>query len=203
MVEINVKELLDDRFEKCDYHAYMSVKFYDICAKDFLDFAMEDSKGGDLRCMVNALGNVKRAIECRVDTILYSYCLYKKSEAEKWSFPKKIEILEHLGIIAPRILKKINRKRNELEHQYIEPTRDEVEDALDVAILFLAYTERFVTKSTKSYGYRNDFEIKLEIEKGIVELTDKKKKVTQKAKIDNDDGWIDFAKRLSGIEIRP
>jgi hypothetical protein len=203
MAEITVKELLDERFEKCDHIIYKSVKFYEICAKDFLQFAMEDSKGGDLRCMVNALGNVKRAIECRVDTILYSYCLYKKSEAEKWPFPKKIEIIEQLGIIAPRILKKINRKRNELEHQYIEPTKDDVEDALDVATLFLAYTERLENKAKKGYGIRNNFEIELQVEKGIVELTDLRKKVTQKAKIDNDDGWIDFAKRLSGMELRP
>ncbi|MEA2075447.1 MAG: hypothetical protein U9O85_06905 [Euryarchaeota archaeon] len=43
------------------------------------------------------------------------------------------------GIIAPQILKKINDKRNLLEHEFKKPSLEQVEDALDVATLFISY----------------------------------------------------------------
>jgi len=46
--------------------------------------------------------------------------------------------------ISPRILIKINQKRNLLEHEYIRPTKNDIEDALDVAILFISYTDKFL-----------------------------------------------------------
>lgn len=202
MPNITVRELLDDRFKESGYFYHKSVKFYEICAKDFLQFAMEDYKGNDLRCWVNALGNVKRAIECRVDAILYSHCLYKKSEKEKWAFPKKVEVIGQLGIVAPRILKKINKKRNELEHGYIKPTEEDVEDALDIATLFLAYTNSLEEESIVKYGVKKDFEIELKAKEGFVRLTDYKSNTGQKAKIDADDGWIEFAKALAKMQRR-
>jgi hypothetical protein len=190
--KITIKELLDNRFKTGSRSHYGPVKVYDICATDFL----EDSKGKDLRQRVNALGNVKRAIECRVDVILYNYCLHKKSEKEGWNFPEKVEVIQQLGIVAPRILKKINQKRNELEHRYLEPTQDDVDDALDVATLFLAYTDDIENNSLKKYGTPDDFDIELKIMDGIVRLIDYKNNVRQNVKIDSDDGWIEFAKRL-------
>ena len=104
---ITVEQLLDKRFEKVSrWGSDGELKFSEIDAEDFLKFAKEDSKGRDLRSCVNALGNVKRAIECRIDSILYVYCLHKKSEKEKWDFPEKIGIIEQLGIVAPSILKR-------------------------------------------------------------------------------------------------
>jgi hypothetical protein len=199
---ITVEKLLDKRFEKA--HRWGSdgkLKFYEIDAEDFLKFAKEDSEGQDLRSCVNALGNVKRAIECRIDSILCIYCLHKKSEKEKWDFPKKIEIIEQLGIVAPSILKRINKKRNELEHRYVKPTKEEVDDGLDVAKLFLAYTTGLVAEPMTFFGVVGDYEIKLNRKKGYATLIDYKKKVgEQVAKMDDHDGWLEFAKMLAKFE---
>jgi hypothetical protein len=198
---ITVEQLLDKRFEKA--HRWVSggkLRFSEIDAEDFLEFVREDAKGKDLRSCVNALGNVKRAIECRIDSILYVYCLHKKSEKEKWDFPKKIEIIQQLGIVAPDILRKINKKRNELEHRYVKPTKEDVNDGRDVAKLFLAYTSRLVAHPLISFTILDDYEIKLNRKKGFATLIDKKKNVgEQVANMDDHNGWIEFAKRLSKI----
>jgi len=198
---ITVKELLDERFKAKSHWMSKSQKFYEIDAEDFLEFAKEDSKGKDLRSCVNALGNVKRAIECRVDSILYVYCLHNKSEKERWDFPKKIEIIEQLGIVAPNILRKINKKRNELEHRYVKPTKEDVEDGRDVAKLFLAYTSQMVKMPIQKFGVTGNYDIELNREEGFVKLSDYKNKVgAQIANMNDHDGWIDFAKRLTKIK---
>jgi hypothetical protein len=58
--------------------------------------------------------------------------------------PKKIEIVNKLGIISPGILMKINKLRNLLEHHYTKPDQEKVENAVDVAILFLRSTDKYL-----------------------------------------------------------
>ena len=94
--------------------------------------------------MQEIISNGKRAIENRMDSIFYKFGYFKLSK--KWNFPDKIERLNELNIIAPRILIKINKVRNFLEHEYKIPKKEEAEDALDVAILFLESTKIFVRK---------------------------------------------------------
>ena len=55
----------------------------------------------------------------------------------KWNIPKKIEALQGLGLITPRILTKVSGARNLLEHEYRRPQKNEVEEALDLASLFV------------------------------------------------------------------
>lgn len=66
------------------------------------------------------------------------------SKKENWNFPKKADVLSEAGIILPAILKRINQKRNLLEHEYKNPEKEKVQDAIDVATLFLAYTDKFL-----------------------------------------------------------
>ena len=195
-INVTVKELLDYPFDKLTRRTQQRLMVFEICAEDFLEFAKKDFKGQDLRSRVNALGNVKRAIECRIDTLLYNYCLHKKSEKEGWNFPRKIEVLRELGIVAPDVLKKTNKKRNELEHQYVKPAKEDVDDAIGVAELFLSATDE---RAIIDYTAPNDFRIELKHKEGFVKLIDYKDNVEKIAKIDSDDGWIEFAKRLSGF----
>ena len=167
---------------------------FEIGANHFRDFAIEDSKIDSVYHRVNALSNVKRAIDCRIDELLYGLCLHIKSESEKWNFPKKIQVLGDLGILAPRILQKINRKRNQLEHQYIEPTREDVEDAVDVATLFLGYTDRlynYVCHLVKIYCEPKTV-IAINRKDGTIVV--KEDNSVRKLKIGNKDGWFEVAK---------
>ncbi|MES2053624.1 MAG: hypothetical protein V4455_16775 [Pseudomonadota bacterium] len=78
--------------------------------------------------------NAKRAIVCQMDQALMSFGY----PATKWNVPKKIAAMTSLGIVAPRILRRVASARNLLEHEYRRPARSEIEDALDLAALFVA-----------------------------------------------------------------
>jgi len=116
---------------------------FELKAEDFINFAKSDMKGKSKKDPVNALSNIKRAIENRMDGLLF---IFKYQIAKNWNFPDKVKKLNRLGIISPRILKRINKIRNLLEHQYRIPNKKQVEDAYDVAVLFLAYTKIFIRK---------------------------------------------------------
>ena len=179
---------------------------FTITAEQFRDFAIEDLKKDTVHSRVNAIGNVKRAIECRIDQLLYCLCLHVKSEKEKWNFPHKLQILAELGILAPRILHRINHKRNLLEHQYTEPTKDAVEDALDVAVLFIGYTESLCQDSNAicsfgRYQGKNKYEIKIDRKNNNITIADRNGK--RNISIDQGDEWITVAKFLLDHDLSP
>lgn len=105
---------------------------FEIEADEFMKFAEADLQQETTQGLVNALSNAKRAIDCQVDTVLGCFGLLARH-----SFPQKINILNELGIVTPRIIKKVVKARNFLEHEYINPEREQVEDAVDVATLFV------------------------------------------------------------------
>lgn len=144
---------------------------------------------------VNALSNIKRAIECRIDELLYNYCLHIKSKKEEWNFPKKVEVLTNLGLIAPRILTKINRQRNLLEHEYINPSQDNINDALDVAILFLSYSDNFLNMGPL-ISISKGGEWKITINRNKDTILFQKGEINIEKNIDNEDGWIEIAKLI-------
>lgn len=104
----------------------------DILPAEYLTFAEKDLRSGGVRGRVNALTNAKRAIDCELSAILGALKI-----PEPWNFPDRLERVQELGLAAPRILKKLSQLRNVLEHRYYNPTLHEVEDAVDVATLFL------------------------------------------------------------------
>ncbi len=110
---------------------------FDLSPEDFIRFAELDLEQDDERSLVNALGNAKRAIDCRTDIIISALKLSPKRL--KLS---KLSILKEIGALAPRILNKVRNARNLLEHEYVLPKRELVEDAVDVAMLFEAAAHR-------------------------------------------------------------
>lgn len=122
---------------------------FDIKPDQFLEFARTDVGENTQRSRVNALSNVKRAIDCRFDAMLFAFGLYSISKREDWNFPKKAKVLVEAGVVAPRILTRINKERNKLEHEFKVPSRREVEDSLDVAHLFLSATEILVARKAE------------------------------------------------------
>jgi hypothetical protein len=110
--------------------------------RDFLAFAIEDSvRLDDKRHLINCLGNCKRAIDSQTDRLIRSLGFLPLSRKERWSIPKKFSFVSETGVVAPRILQKVNRLRNRLEHEFAAPSKEQVEDALDIASLFISYAE--------------------------------------------------------------
>jgi len=131
---------------------------FDIKPNEFLKYARLDLKANYDHHLINSLTNIKRAIDCQIDSIFIGLGINtKKSETENWSFPEKIDILNRLGIVSPEILRNINQRRNDLEHRYSKPGEVEVKDALDTAFLFIKYTEKYLNAmpyegSLREYG---------------------------------------------------
>jgi len=112
----------------------LCVKELDIDPYDFLIQAEIDYENGGDSSDLNAITNAKRAIVSQMDQALMSFGY----PAPKWYTPRKIETLNSLGIVTPRILRKVSEYRNLLEHEYRRPTEEQVEETLDLASLFVA-----------------------------------------------------------------
>jgi len=123
--------------------AFVSQPVFETDAWVFLRFARDDLLDGSDRGYVNALSNAKRAVENRVDTLLYAYGLRGHSKTERWNYPTKAENLRLTGVFVPDALRHmITTARNELEHDYKIPRAgQDVANMVDVAELFLRNTD--------------------------------------------------------------
>lgn len=116
-----------------------------LSAEQYLSYAESDLlDGGSERNLINALTNAKRALHMRMEDMSIGFGFDNWSGQR--SFPKMVEYLTRVGVAAPRILNKLNRLRNQVEHEYLIPDRGEVETFIDVTILFLASTQRWISR---------------------------------------------------------
>ena len=116
---------------------------FPISPQDYLEFANADlQESTTIHSRVNAISNIKRSIDCRVDAILDFWGLRKSSAIIE--FLDKLKLLEKAGVITPTLLTKINLYRNRTEHKYEIPAAERVKDFYDVATLFLGYTDKFL-----------------------------------------------------------
>jgi hypothetical protein len=126
--------------------AFVSQQVFETDAWVFLGFARDDLLDGTDRGRVNALSNAKRAVENRVDTLLYAYGLRGHSKKERWNYPTKAEKLRLTGTFVPDALRHmVTTTRNELEHDYkIPQSGQDVADMVDVAELFVRNTDALI-----------------------------------------------------------
>lgn len=91
------------------------------------------SQGGDR----DAVANAKRAIDCQIEAVIETLGL-----GVSGGFPSRVAAIRKLGLVAPRILEKINKLRNSIEHDFVNPSREQAEMAADAALLFVELTHR-------------------------------------------------------------
>jgi len=126
-----------------------------LSPKEFLAQAEYDFEIGGHTALVNSITNTKRAIQCQIGewVLIFGIDPIQKK--------KKIEVLNQFGF-APRILKKVSDSRNLLEHQYKKPTLQEVEDALDLASIFISMFKRAVLLIIILVANKNDYSAEIE-----------------------------------------
>lgn len=109
----------------------------------YLEFAENDlADGVATRNLINAVSNAKRALHLEVETLSnkYGYSVVGKKFNSFW---QRLEFLSAAGFFAkPRLLTKLNKLRNAVEHEYIVPTVDEAENFVDVVGLFIDAMQR-------------------------------------------------------------
>lgn len=130
--------------------------FGKISAEEYLSYARIDIKDGSTNGLINSLSNAKRCFHYIVDRLLFRFCL--RTATLKMRFPRKIKLLSDLNIIPGTLLRRFNQERNEMEHEYSEPTRDVVNGAIDLCELLLLATERFLIRTPYQLRikFRND-----------------------------------------------
>lgn len=113
--------------------------------RDYIEFAKLDlGDGRSSRNLVNALSNVKRALHLRMEDLCIGFGAVDLRKLN--SFPVLAEYIRKCGIVAPRVLDRLNKLRNTVEHAYAIPDESEVETFIDVAELFLAATNRWIDR---------------------------------------------------------
>jgi hypothetical protein len=146
---LSVKALIK-RVESDGYAvaAFVSQQVFETDAWVFLKFARDDLLERSDRGNVNALSNAKRAVENRVDTLLYAYGLRGYAESQRWGYPAKSEKLRLAGLFIPdAIYNMITSSRNELEHEYKVPHSGiDVANKVDVAQMFLGISDAEISR---------------------------------------------------------
>ncbi len=113
---------------------------YGISPYEFLSQASSDLHAGGRSALLNSLTNSRRAILCQIDRVLRALGF----DASEMSTKAKTELLKFLGLPTPAILRKVGDLRNDLEHRYKSPPLDRVEDAYDIAMLFIEAIDRYM-----------------------------------------------------------
>ncbi|PKM75040.1 MAG: hypothetical protein CVU92_03445 [Firmicutes bacterium HGW-Firmicutes-17] len=109
---------------------------FEILPEEFLELSEADLVKESKGALINSLTNAKRGIDCQVDMILSCYG-YKFSRMKIYD---KFDLINSLGITAPRIIQKVRNQRNLLEHEYKNPKYELVEEAVDISLLFIGAT---------------------------------------------------------------
>jgi hypothetical protein len=128
------------KWKNCEYESRLADIFpfpFEIKPREFIAYANNDLELESKQGLIGALKNAKSAIDCQVDAILKVLGLKKGR-----NFPQKAEQINQLGLLAPRVLKRIVKLRNRLEHDFSIPEKHQVEDAVDIASLFIETTDR-------------------------------------------------------------
>jgi hypothetical protein len=139
----------------------------------YVEFAIQDLASDSPRGYINAFSNVKRAIHLLIDSLLNQYGLFFHFRSA--NFPTKLQLLDEVGLLPIGIMTNLNVERNLLEHEYSTPTKQRVQEAVDVAKLLLLATEKLLEKTPQEVlaGWRapkRQFLLRLESPSGRINL---------------------------------
>ncbi|MGE0084925.1 MAG: hypothetical protein AB7S75_10925 [Desulfococcaceae bacterium] len=134
---------------------------YLLYAEDELNLYLSNKRK---RHIINCVSHLKRAVDCQIDTFLYSYGLYDLFKKRNLGIDKKLEFLNEIGVFSSRTLSRFNTIRNNLEHKFEIPNISDIEmyfdlvsssvSILESAILYSSYSEQtFVTEH--EYGHHD------------------------------------------------
>jgi hypothetical protein len=109
-----------------------------VTPDDFLAWASRDLKGSDQRARGNAVGNIKRAIHCRLDQIIgVTHVEFCADWNSRCGTETKLSVLKRLGLSYQALLRLITDIRNLYEHKYLVPKLKQVRAYYDSAELWL------------------------------------------------------------------
>ncbi|HBP90486.1 MAG TPA: hypothetical protein DD706_22690 [Nitrospiraceae bacterium] len=111
----------------------------------YLEYARRDISSGTQQGAMNALGHANRAVHLVMDKLLK---IYKLDAWAKAPFPVRAELLGDIGAFPTRIVSRLNRARNFMEHDYTFVEVDRAADFVELAELFLTVAYPFFHNGT-------------------------------------------------------
>ena len=99
----------------------ISIPIYDISSEEFLYFAENAIASETKEGIVNAVSNLKRALDCEMDMFFESINLKRIFDKRNLKFEKKTQFLANIGLFPIQTINKLNFMRNKLEHEYKTP----------------------------------------------------------------------------------
>jgi len=125
---------------------------FEISPKEFLRFSKLDFHSNNSQGLINSLTNAKRAIDCQMDETLSILGIDfqdipKQSESIvslmefNQDLPYKLKLIQALNLAPAYIVAKARTLRNKLEHYYKLPSKEEVQESIDIAELFIRSIE--------------------------------------------------------------
>ena len=131
---------------------------FEVTPKNYLDFAKKDYEPEDNRAIVNAANNIKKGIDCQIDTILTIFDFLQKAKTEKWNFQKKVEFLESLNLTSQKTIKRVLKLKNLIEGEYSLNTKKIIESGLKTL-------EEFMTETKDCLKNHKDIEFDVSLHK--------------------------------------
>ncbi len=144
------------------------VEYFEIKPRDFIRFAKEDLKSNNDSGLINAITNAKRAIDCQIDTILQTFGIkfddlpiateifINHINENKSDLPQKLKLIQSLQIAPGSLTSNARTLRNKLEHYYKKPKLKEIEDAIEIAELFVLSCESKTKLLEYDYSISNE-----------------------------------------------
>ncbi|WP_459479729.1 hypothetical protein [Clostridium saccharoperbutylacetonicum] len=100
---------------------------FDLYSRDYLEFAQQALNQGDKPGLINCVSNLKRAMDCELDTFFSTINLYNTFKEKNLKIEVKLKFIESLGLFSSRSLAKLNMIRNKMEHNYEVPKISEID----------------------------------------------------------------------------
>ena len=135
-----------DLIEGCDGGGLdFSLPKFELRPTDFLRFAEEDlSEDLDMNKLINITSNLKRAMDCELDTLMCVLGLDEYYRTKRLGVDKKLGFLQRSGIFKAQSLERLNKYRNRLEHHYEVPSVEDVQVYFDLISAFVSIGDSFI-----------------------------------------------------------
>jgi len=139
---------------------YLRFPDFDLLPQDYLKYAEDSISKSMPEDKINCVSNLKRAMECEIDTFFYVLGLDLLVKKRNLGFDKKLKFIEAIGLYKSKSLEMLNTIRNKVEHEYIVPNIQDIELYYELVYAFISVIEgalfMFANKAELSYETSHD-----------------------------------------------
>lgn len=143
-----LKQFLVKNFEELEGDAFSGANInhppFELSPRDYLQFAESDLKGTNDLSLINCVSNIKRAMDCQIDTFFYSYNLFEFFKSKRLGIDKKLEFFKKASVFNSGSLSRLNAIRNKMEHEFVVPKVQDIELYFDLVSAFVSVLENHI-----------------------------------------------------------